>query len=72
MSGLHDSEVINFCNNFPFLMLICGFEFFKFFIKSMVSCGRYIADENPLIKILEADVGYCELQALCETLLLFQ
>ena len=28
-----------------------------------------MADESTLIKILEADVGYCELQALCEIFL---
>ena len=44
-------------------------ELFTFFIKSMVSCRRYKEDESPLIKILEADMGYCELQALCEILL---
>ena len=36
---------------------------------STVYCGRYKADESQVKKILKADMGYCELQALCEILL---
>src|SRR5678815_5178408 len=41
----------------------------NFYINSMFESEIFKADESPLSKILERDVGYCELQKLCEILL---
>ncbi|BFZ04961.1 hypothetical protein BsWGS_08000 [Bradybaena similaris] len=69
---LQDTEVRKFCDNFPILNaegVLADMKSFKFFIKSMYESGTYKEDESPLAKIMEADVGYCELQKLCEILL---
>ena len=49
--------------------VLADMKSFNFFIKSMLDSGIYKAHESPLIKIMEADVGYTELQHLCEILL---
>lgn len=70
---LQDSEVRKFCDKFPMLNaenVIADLKSFKFYVKSMLESGMYKkTGENPISKILEADVGYCELQKLCEILL---
>ena len=60
MSGPQDKEVINFCKNFPILnaeAVLADLKSFTFFIKSMVYCGRYKADESPSTKLLKAAYG---------------
>lgn len=72
MSGIQDKDIITFGNNFPILnaeAVLADLKSFKFFIKSMVECKKYKTDENPLHKILEADLRWCEQQRLCEILL---
>ncbi|GLV40243.1 hypothetical protein CBL_07161 [Carabus blaptoides fortunei] len=69
---LKDAELKKFCDNFPILnyeSLLADLKSFNYFIKTMLDEGTYKADEKVLTKILEADVGYCELQKLCEILL---
>lgn len=71
--ALQDIEVRKFCDKFPTLNaenVIADLKSFKYYIKSMLESGMYKdTGENPIAKILEADLGYCELQKLCEILL---
>lgn len=69
---LKDSEVSKFCANFPVLNVegvIADLKSFQFFIQSMLQSGEFKVGESPVTKLLEADVGYCELQKLCEIIL---
>src|SRR5678816_109913 len=49
--------------------LLADLNSFNFYINSMLESEIFKADESPLSKILEVDVGYCELQKVCEILL---
>ncbi|KAF0756154.1 zinc finger protein 862-like, partial [Aphis craccivora] len=70
--GIQDTELKIICGYFPMLnaeAILADIKSFNFFIKSMLDSGIYKAHESPLIKIMEADIGYTELQQLCEILL---
>jgi len=70
--GIQDTELKTICGYFPMLnaeAILADMKSFNFFIKSMLDSGIYKAHESPLIKIMEADIGYTELQQLCEILL---
>ena len=65
MSG-PQGKVIHFCN-FPVLNTEAVLaDFF-----SMVSCGRFKADESPLTKLLEADYGVLRVTSALKSFLLF-
>lgn len=70
--GIQDTELKTICGYFPMLnaeAILADMKSFNFFIKSMLDSGIYKAHESPLIKIMEADIGYNELQQLCEVLI---
>jgi len=70
--GIQDTELKAICGYFPMFnaeAILADMKSFNFFIKSMLDSGIYKAHESPLIKIMEADIGYTELQQLCEILL---
>lgn len=69
---IQDTELKKICGYFPMLnaeAVLADMKSFNFFIKSMLDSGIYKVHESPLIKIIEADMGYTELQQLCEILL---
>ncbi len=70
---LQDAEIKKICDNIQILNaegVIADLKSFKFFIKTVLENGTYRTDENALSKILEVDVGYTELQKMCEILLI--
>src|SRR5678816_413652 len=72
LTNLPDIEVRKFCDRFPMLNaegVLADLKFFNFYINFMLESEIFKTDESPLSKILEADVGYCELQKLCEIFL---
>src|SRR5678815_3519961 len=72
LTNLPDIEVRKLCDRFPMLNaegVLADLKSFNFYINSMLESEIFKADESPLSKILEADLGYCELQKLCEILL---
>lgn len=69
---LEDNEVRMFCDNFSMLDVegvLADIKSFKFFLKLQHDSEKCQADERPLTTALKADIGYCELQKLCEILL---
>jgi hypothetical protein len=73
--NIQDTELNKICSYFPILnaeAVMADMKSFNFFIKSMLDSGIYKAHESPLVKITEADMGYTELQLLCEILLVIQ
>src|SRR5678816_32807 len=67
LTNLPDIEVRKFCDRFPMFNaegVLADLKSFIFYINSMFESEIFKADKSPLSKILEADVGYCELQKL--------
>jgi len=70
--NIQDTDLKKICGYFPMLnaeAVLVDIKSFNLFIKFMLDSGIYKAHESLLIKVMEADVRYTELQHLCEIIL---